>query len=157
MITTGSTVASTKYFVMAKGTGSSIPVPAGAFFIAPKTGTQITLKTGDRLFKITEERFCKTTASFEFAMGSVDVGDDCDPGATIADGIVTITGSLAGLFRFDDVTQEFDDVTDFVINHFFDVVEDSSTGSYTIHARNDAQIYLLTLFNSGSGTGTTEN
>jgi hypothetical protein len=36
-------------------------------------------------------------------------------------------------------------------------VEDSGAGSYTIHARNDAQIYLLTLFNSASGTGTTEN
>jgi hypothetical protein len=157
VVTSGSTIAAQKYFVIAKGTESNVPVTAGTFFVAPKSGTQITLKTGDKLFKITEERFCKTTASFEFSMGSVDVGDDCDPGATIADGIVTFSGSLAGLFRFDDITQDFDDVTDFIINHFFDVVEDSGTGTYTIHARNDAPIYLLTLFNSGSGTGTTEN
>jgi hypothetical protein len=151
------TTASQKYFVMAKGTGSAVPVTAGTFFIAPKTGTQITLKLGDKLLKIQEDRFCKTTASFEFGMGSVDAGDDCDPGATITDGITTITGSLAGLFRYDDTTQEFDSVTDFIINRFFDIVNDNGTGTYTINPRNDAQIYLLTLFNSGGGDGTTKN
>jgi hypothetical protein len=151
------TTAKQKYFVIEKGAGSSVPVSAGTFFIAPATGTQITLKTGDKLLSIQEERFCKTTASFEFSMGSVDVGDDCDPGATISDGILSITGSLAGLFRYNDTTQEFDIVTDSVINRFFDIVEDDGAGNYEIHPRNDAQIYLLTLFNSGGAAGTTEN
>ncbi|MDR1627300.1 MAG: hypothetical protein LBR79_00825, partial [Oscillospiraceae bacterium] len=149
---------SQKYFVISKGTGSSVPVVEGAFFIAPEVGkTQITLKTGDRVLKIDPDRFCKTTASFEFSMGSVDVGDDCDPGATISDGMVSISGSLAGLFRYNDSTQDFDNVTDIVINRFLDIIEDSGAGVYTTHARSDAQIYLLTLLNSGGGTGTTEN
>jgi hypothetical protein len=151
------TVAKQKYFVIEKAAAGSVPVPAGSFFSAPASGTQITLKAGDKLLKIEEERFCKTTASFEFSMGSVDVGDDCDPGATISDGMVSISGTLAGLFRYDDATQEFDNITDFMINHFFDIVEDDGAGTYNIIARNDTQIYLLTLLNSGGGAGTTEN
>jgi hypothetical protein len=147
-----------KYFVISKGTGSNIPVVEGTFFMAPNIGeTQITLKIGDRLLKIDPDRFCKTTASFEFAMGSVDVGDDCDPGATISDGILTITGSLAGLFRYDDVTGDYDNVTDIVVNRFLDIIEDDGEGIYTLHPRSDAQIYMLTLLNSGGATGTTEN
>jgi hypothetical protein len=152
------TTASTKYFVMSKGAESGVPVVEGAFFIAPMGGeTQITLKTGDRLLKIDPERFCKTTASFEFSMGSVDVGDDCDPGATISDGIITISGSLAGLFRYDDLTGDFDDVTDVIVNRFLDIVDDDGEGSYTVHPRSDAQVYLLTLLNSGGASGTIEN
>jgi hypothetical protein len=147
-----------KYFVISKGIGSNIPVVEGTFFMAPAAGeTQITLAVGDRLLKIVPDRFCKTSASFEFAMGSVDVGDDCDPGATISDGILTITGSLAGLFRYDDVTQDFDNVTDIIVNRFLDIIEDDGAGTYTLYPRSDAQIYLLTLLNSGGGAGTTEN
>jgi hypothetical protein len=147
-----------KYFVISKGTGSNVPVVEGTFFMAPNIGeTLIILEVGDRLLKIDPERFCKTTASFEFAMGSVDVGDDCDPGATISDGILTITGSLAGLFRYDDTTGDFDNVTDIVVNRFLDIVEDNGEGTYALHPRSDAQIYMLTLLNSGGSAGTTEN
>jgi hypothetical protein len=155
---TVTTTGGQKYFVIEKGASSTVPVAAGGFFIAPIVGeTQITLLTGDRLLKIDPERFCKTTASFEFAMGSVDVGDDCDPGATISDGILTITGSLAGLFRYDDVTQDFDNVTDIIVNRFLDIMEDNGEGAYNLHPRSDTQIYLLTLLNSGGKSGITEN
>jgi hypothetical protein len=160
IVGTGSntTTGNEKYFVILKGAGSTIPVMEGTFFIAPSVGeTQITLAVGDKLLKIDPDRFCKTSASFEFAMGSVDVGDDCDPGATISDGILTITGSLAGLFRYDDVTQDFDNVTDIIVNRFLDIVEDDGAGTYTLYPKSDAQIYLLTLLNSGGGPGTTEN
>jgi hypothetical protein len=157
LITTGTTTANTKYFVIAKAATSTIPVAAGTIFISPKSGTQISLVSGDELFRIDPERFCKTSASFEVSMGSVDVSDDCDPGATITDGIVSFTGSLAGLFRYDEITQDFDNVTDFTLNHFFDIVNDNGTGTYTTTARNDTQIYLLTLLNSGAATGNTEN
>jgi hypothetical protein len=147
-----------KYFVISKAAASNVPVIEGTFFMAPNIGeTQIILEAGDRLLKIDPERFCKTTASFEFAMGSVDVGDDCDPGATISDGILTITGSLAGLFRYDDETGDFDNVTDVIVNRFLDIMEDDGEGVYTLHSRSDAQIYLLTLLNNGGAVGTTEN
>ena len=147
-----------KYFIIEKGTGSTIPMEKGMFFIAPNdVNAQITLVSGDRLFAISEERFCKTNASFEFSTGSVDVGDDCDPGATISDGILSISGSLAGLFRYDDQTQDFDNVTDIIVNRFLDIVEDNGDGVYTTYPKTDSQIYLLTLLNSGAGVGQTEN
>jgi hypothetical protein len=146
-----------KYFVIDKGDGSNIPVIKGSFFIAPTIGEQITLLEGDKLFAINEERFCKTNASFEFSMGSVDVSDDCDPGATISDGILSLSGSLAGLFRYDDETQDFDNVTDIIVNRFLDIMEDQGDGTYELHPRTDNQIYLLTLLNSGGKVGQTEN
>jgi len=146
-----------KYFVIDKAENSGIPVIKGAFFIAPTEGSQITLNDGDKLFKINEERFCKTNASFEFSFGSVDVGDDCDVGATISDGILSLSGSLAGLFRYDDETQDFDNVTDIIINRFLDIVEDKGNGTYELYPRTDNQIYLLTLLNSGGKIGQTEN
>jgi hypothetical protein len=158
VISSGSTTVDTKYFVIDKGVGSDIPVLTGSFFISPHdSADQITLITGDKLFRIDPERFCKTTASFEFAMGSVDVGDDCDPGATISDGMLTVSGSLASLFRYDDVTGDFDNVTDIIVNRFLDIVEDDGAGTYTLHPRSDAQIYLLTLLNSGGQVGQIEN
>jgi len=150
------TEANQKYFVIEKSKDSNIPVIKGTFFIAP-TSDQIILLEGDRLFKINEERFCKTNASFEFSFGSVDVGDDCDPGATISDGILSITGSLAGLFRYDDETHDFDNVTDIIINRFMDIVEDNGEGTYILYPKTDSQIYLLTLFNSGGSKTQTEN
>jgi hypothetical protein len=139
VITSGTTTADAKYFVIDKGAGSAVPVLTGSFFIAPHDpADQITLVTGDKLFKINPERFCKTSASFEFSMGSVDVGDDCDPGATISDGILTVSGSLAGLFRYDDMTGDFDNVTDIIVNRFLDIVEDDGAGTYVLHPRSDA-------------------
>jgi hypothetical protein len=153
---TNTTEANQKYFVIEKGDESKIPVIKGTFFIAPAT-TQIDLVEGDRLFAIKEERFCKTNASFEFSMGSVDVGDDCDPGATISDGILAISGSLAGLFRYDDETQDFDNVTDIIVNRFLDIIEDNGDGVYELHPQTDTQIYLLTLLNSSAKIGQTNN
>ena len=155
IIESGSTIAKQKYFVIDKGELSSVPVQRGMFFIAPST-EQIELVVGDRLFAINEERFCKTKASFEFSMGSVDASDDCDPGATISDGILSLSGSLAGFFKYDDLTQEFDNVTDIIVNRFLDIVEDNGDGEYILHPRTDNQIYLLTLLNSGGKNGTTE-
>jgi len=150
------TEAKRKYFVIDKGKNSNVPVVKGTFFIAPED-KQIILVEGDRLFAINEERFCKTSASFEFSYGSVDVGDDCDPGATISDNILSFSGSLAGLFRYDDITQEFDNVTDTIVNRFLDIVEDDGKGAYTIYPKNDSQIFLLTLLNSDGKAGQVEN
>jgi len=154
---TNTTAAKKKYFVISKASNSTIPVAAGTFFVAPAGGTQITLRTGDRLFALNEERFCKTSASFEFSQGSIDVSDDCDPGANILDGIITFSGSLDGLFRYDDVTGEFDIVTDSVINRFVNVVSDNGAGVYAVTPRDDSNMYILVLLNSGGATGTYEN
>ena len=157
IISTGSTVANDWYFIISKGAASSLPLEAGFPFRAPATGTQRTLAAGDRVQRLDPMRFCKTSASFTAEEGTVDVGDDCDPGATILDGIVKTSGSLAGLFRYDDQTGEFDDITDEIINRFFEIVEDRGNGSYVRSPRNNVPAYLLTCLNSDAKSGQMEN
>jgi hypothetical protein len=147
------TVANTKYLVLKKGAASTIQVPAGSFFISPKSGTQITLKSGDELLKIDPARFCKTTADVNAEQGSIDVGDDCDPGAQILDGIITFSGSIAGLFQYDSISEEFDDVTKDILNRFFKIVEDTGSGSYTSHPVDDSKAFLMVLLNGNAKTG----
>jgi hypothetical protein len=149
------TVADTFYFVFARGAGSDLPVE-DSFFKSPHT-TQITLVTGDKVYPIERNRFCKTSADISFEQGTVDVSDDCDVGATILDGNVQISGSLAGLFRYDDKTQNFDEVTDEFVNKFLNIISDDGAGTYELKPRNDQTMYLLVLLNSGAKAGQTEN
>ena len=146
------------YLIFGKGEDSKLPFSIGFPFRAPAGATQqITLVDGDRIFPIDEKRFCKTSASFSAEQGTVDVGDDCDPGATIPDGIISITGSLAGLFRYDDQTGDFDNVTSEIINRFFDIIEDDGNGLYALKQREDTPIYILVCLNSNATVGQTEH
>jgi hypothetical protein len=146
------------YRVMEKGDGSNLPFERGFPFKAPKEGAeQITLVAGDVIYQLDPTRFCKTSASFSAEQGTVDVGDDCDPGATILDGIVGITGSLAGFFNYDEATGEFDYVTDDIINRFFDIAEDDGNGMYALRPRTDTPTYILCCLNSNATVGQTEN
>jgi len=155
--TTGSTIAGQKYFVMDRADNSALPVPAGMIFQAPRTGTQLTLVAGDRIYHIDEERFCKTTASFELGQDAVDVGDDCHPASTIASGITTFSGSMSGLFRYDPATDEFENIIQDILNKFMTVVHDSGNGAYDVHPKDDTQVYILTQLNSGAKSGQMEN
>jgi len=157
VITSGATEAGKKYFVMEKDAASNIPVPAGMIFQSPRTNPQIALVGEDRLYLIDDERFCKTSASFELSQDAVDVGDDCHPASTIASGITTFSGSLSGLFRYDPVTDEFENITQDILNKFMTVVHDDGEGAYEIHPKDDAQAYILTHLNSGSKSGQMEN
>jgi len=145
------------YLIMDKGEGSGIEPPKGFPFRAPKTGEQIALVNGDRLFPLDPKRFCKTSASIQIEQGTVDVGDDCDPGATIPDHLFSASGSLAGLFRFDEEAMKFDNVTNDIINRFFDVVKDDSSGLYEYNPRNDDSVFLFCCLNSNAKIGQIEN
>ena len=147
-----------KYFVIEKNKGSSnIPVVEGCFFIAPSEGQQISLSLGDRLFKIEPERYCKTNCSFEMSMQVVSADDDCSGSVKILNGITDISGSLAGLYNFNEETEVFSPVTDMVLNRFLDIISDNGSGQYTLYPRNDSTIYLLVNLNSGAKIGQTEN
>jgi hypothetical protein len=146
------------YRVMAKGASSELPLETGFVFRAPGEGAdQIVLAAGDKVYPLDPSRFCKTGADFSAEEGSVDVGDDCDPGATIPDGIVTYSGSLNGFFRYDDATGEFDDVTTEIVNRFFDVVTDDGEGAYGKVERNSSPAHLLCCLNGNAKPGQTEN
>jgi hypothetical protein len=145
------------YFIFEKGENSNLPY-AGSILKAPADGQeQIILVSGDQLYPINQERYCKTSLSLSMEEGTVDVSDDCDPGANILDGIPQISGSLSGLFRYNDVTQEFDNVTDDIINRFMDSVEDNGEGIYETKERSNGLAYLLICLNSNAKPGQIEN
>jgi len=146
------------YFIIERGEGSSLPYQGGVLKSPSAPGAeQITLVEGDKLFPLDPQRICKTSASVSAEEGSIDVGDDCDPGATILDGNVKISGSLAGFFRYDDQTQEFNSVTADMLNRFFDIVDDDGAGIYEEHPRENGAAYLLINLNSDIKAGQTEN
>lgn len=162
--TTGTTDPDTLYFILSMAKrenpadiGLLKGFSAGTFIKSPASGTQIDLKEGDRWAKIDKKRLSKTSADFSMEQGAVDVGDDLDPGAHILDGIVNISGSISGLFRYDEVSGNFDDVTEDIINRFLPVVKDNEKGVYERHARDDSRAFLLILLNSKVKDGQNEN
>ena len=156
---TKTTTAGAWYIVLKKGAASGLPsdIPVNTPFQAPAAGTQLSLKTGDRLLQIDFNRFCKTTADFSLEQGSIDVSDDCDPGAQIPDGITAISGTLSGFFHFDDVTQEFNDITDRVFNIFVPFLDDDGQGGYTYTPKADERILLGLCLNGNAAAGQIEN
>jgi len=157
LLDSGTTVANQWYRILEKGENSNLPFFAGFPFRAPKdSSNQITLVPGDSIQPIDEDRYCKTTASMSSEQGSIDVGDDCDPGAEILDGIIKTSGSFAGLFRFNDATDDFDDVTQSIINRFYDVLEDDGNGIYELIPRTDDPVFMLINLNSDAKVGQIE-
>ena len=153
-----STEAKKWYFILEKGEESNLPFSKGFPFRAPvDLSDQIDLAAGDRIFELDPSRFCKTSTDLNAEIGTVDVGDDCDPGATILDDIPKISGSLAGLFRYDDETGNFDDVTNDIIKRFFKTINDDSEGGYELIERTDDPVYLLFCLNSNAKEGQIEN
>ena len=154
---TNTTTAGTWYKIIDTGAGTRLPYDGGIFRAPIGTAMQITLVTGDQLFPIDPNRICKTSCSVSLEEGTVDVGDDCDPGASILDGNVKISGSLAGFFRYNDVTEEFDNVTTDVLNKFVDMIKDSGAGIYEIKERENVSIELMINLNSNAKVGQIEH
>jgi len=146
------------YFVLEQGAGSNFPYK-GSVIRAPSgaAAQQIALVAGDRVFPIDETRVCKTSASLSMEEGTVDVGDDCDPGATILDGIVQYSGSLGRFFRYDDQTMDFDDVTSSMLHRFLNSVQDDGAGAYEVKERHNGPAYLLINLNSNAKAGQIEH
>ncbi|MDR1469324.1 MAG: hypothetical protein LBT00_08535 [Spirochaetaceae bacterium] len=157
---TVTTAANTWYFVVGRGTGESgIPqgFRQGGIFRSPKTGSaQLVLEVGDRVMPIDPSRFCKTSADWSVEQGTIDVGDDCDPGATLLDGVLKLSGSFSGFFQEDLETGDFTEVTFEILNRFFDLAEDDGEGNYAITPRTNDILFLMILLNSEVKAGQME-
>jgi len=153
------TKAGTWYLILKKGENSELPedVPLNIPFRSPADGTQFKLVEGDQLIEFHFEKFCKTNANFELGQGSVDTGDDCDPGAKIRDGITTISGSLEGFLVFDDKTEQLIDVSQKILNLFLPYIEDDGKGGYSFNPPSDFRIYLGLLLNEDAKDSSIEN
>jgi len=148
------------YVILKKAENTTLPqeVPLNAPFRAPAdNNAQFILAIGDQLIKFDFERYCKTTADWSMEQGSIDTGDDCDPGATIRDGITTISGSLNGFFVFDDATEQMTDVSQKIFNLFVPFMEDDGQGGYSYNQPSDQRIYLGFCLNGDAGVGKIEN
>jgi len=157
IISSGTTAPNTKYFVMDKAEDSDIPVPTGVIFVSPRTGQQITLKAADRLQLIEDDRFCKTSLSFELSTSAVDASTDCFPGAQISDGVTGLSGSLSGLWQYDQETEDFVAVNADILNKFVAIIDDSGGGSYTVNERDDNHAYLHVCLNTDAKPGQISN
>jgi hypothetical protein len=156
---TVNTAANTWYYVVGRGELSGLPPgwETGGIFKSPKTGaTQLVLKDGDRVMPITPDRFCKTSADYSIEQGTIDVGDDCDPGATILDNVLKLSGSFSGFFQEDIETGDFTDVTDEILNRFFAIADDDGAGNYSIAPRTSDIMFLMILLNGDVKAGQME-
>ncbi|MDR3342560.1 MAG: hypothetical protein LBT14_07210 [Treponema sp.] len=149
---TNTTTAKQWYRIIEKAAASSLPFPVDYIFKSPNT-TQITLKTGDKIYPFVLDRICKTTADISAEQGTIDTSDDCHPGTSILDGNIVISGSIEKLFQYHELTGEFDLITDVMVNRFFDIATDSGVGVYTLTPRNDGDIFLLINLNAVSRVG----
>jgi hypothetical protein len=156
---TNSTAAKTWYYAVGRGTPSGIPAGfnPGSIFRSPVQGSpQLIMRTGDRIMAIDQQRFCKTSADYSIEQGTVDVGDDCDPGASILDGIIKLSGSFSGFFQEDVETGEFTDITFEILNRYFSMAEDDGHGMYAITPQTADIMFLMILLNSEVKIGQTE-
>jgi hypothetical protein len=154
---TNTTDAGKWYRVMEKDPAGSLPFPVNYIFRAPTgSSTQITLKTGDKIYPFDMDQICKTSADLSAEQGTIDASDDCNPGASILDGNVVRSGSIGSLFQYNDLTGDFDDVTDIMVSRFFDIATDDGAGSYELKLRNDDDMFMLVNLNSTAKAGQTE-
>ncbi|MDR0374409.1 MAG: hypothetical protein LBH85_01615 [Treponema sp.] len=158
--TTTVSMPKTWYYVVGRGESAS-GVPAGfdigSIFRAPKTGaTPLTFKIGDRVMPIDPQRFCKTSADYSIEQGTIDVGDDCEPGASILDGIIKISGSFSGFFQEDIETGEFTDITLEILNRYLAIASDDGSGAYAITEQTADIMFLMILLNNDVKSGQME-
>jgi hypothetical protein len=152
------TAAGQWYKIIELDPDSNIEFPLGYIFRAPiGTGQQIVLKAGDKVYPIQMDRVCKTSADLNAEQGTIDASDDCNPGANILDGNVVRSGSIGSLFQYNDVTGEFDNVTDMMLSRFFEIATDDGAGVYILEPRNDDDIFMLVNINSAAKAGQIEN
>jgi len=153
VVTSGNLAAGNLYFILKKANGNDELPPEGSFFRAAST---VNIAAGDRYLRLDYEQLYKTSAEFTMEQGVVEIGDDQDPSAKMLDGIVNISGSISGMFRYREDDGSFDDVTVDVMNTFMDAVEQDGT-RFTYIPRNDARVFLLILMNATAKEEQDEN
>jgi len=146
------------YFIFKKGETSNFPYD-GSIIRAPSAANaqQIALVQGDEIYPVDMNRVCKTSADVSWEEGTIDTSDDCDPGSNILDGIVQVSGNISKLFRFNNITQEFDNITDILMSRFVDTVMDDGSGVYDVSVRDNGTVYMLVNLNSNAKVGQIEN
>jgi hypothetical protein len=142
-------------------TASTLPIKkVSAVFKSPDTSsTALVPAVGDVVYPLTLERICKTDAEVTLEEGTIDVTDDCEEGfnASILDGYRAISGSLNGFLKFDEATGVLLDGTKDLFGRFFNMVEDTGLGVYTVKPAVNERLLLFILLNNNVKVGDTQN
>jgi hypothetical protein len=164
VVTTGALTIDTWYKIKARATVSSaLPDMAiGSIFKSPALLSDvITLVSGDEVYPLTLTEICKVDMENSGEMGVIETTDSCDYpyNVSIPDGFTNLSGSINTMLRFDEETDELVDVSKDFLQKFFDIVEDSGEGVYTVNAKDDSDILLMTLLNKDASgvAGKVEN
>jgi len=160
LITTGDTVQDTWYQIASLGGSTTLPIgKVGAIFKGPKTANKITLAAGDSIYPLTLTVQCKVTAELSNEKGTIDVSDDCSNGymSSITDGFVNITGSFEQFIKFDETTQKIPAVQKAILSRFYDIVEDTGAGVYTLTPKNDDDLLLFIFLNRKVAIGVAQS
>ena len=138
-----------------KATGSELPdIGVGAVFKTGATASAITGAVGDDCYPLTLSQLGKVDCSITVSKGSIDVTDDENSGynSYIIDGYSDISGSASGYMKFNSPGGGLAATQKAILSRFFDVVDDSGAGVYTLTAKNDDNLYLFILMNSEDAT-----
>ena len=139
-----------------KAVGSELPIEkVSAVFKTPDAANAITPAVGDNVWPITVTVQCKVTAELTNEKGSIDVSDDCSDGymSHITDGFTGVSGSYEQFLKFDSTTQGLPTAQKDVLQRFYDIVEDSGAGVYTLKSKNDDDLYLFVFLNRAAAIG----
>lgn len=136
--------------------GSALPaLGVTAVFKSPENvGDQITLAAGDAVIPLTLTEVCKVDTELSGEMGVIDTTDSCDYpyNTSVPDGFTSLSGSINTMMRFDEVTEELEDVSQDFLVKFFDIVSDDAEGAYTLTPKDDSDLLLFILLNSKATT-----
>lgn len=146
--------------VVSVGASTALPVAVvGQVFETPDTtATAITLAVGDSVEVLDRTRRCKTEVSTSGEEGTIDVTDDCSSfTSNILDGFPTISGSIGGFVKFDEITQEINALGLDVFSRFFDVIDDDGEGVYTLTERANDPMILFYCLNADAKVGEVQN
>lgn len=150
----------TFYEIQTKAAVSALPIGhVSAVFRTPDvSSTAIIPAVGDSVFPLELTRVCKTDADVSLEEGTIDVTDDCEEGfnANILDGYRTISGTLNGFLKFDDLTGKMVDGAKSIFQRFFNVVTDDGLGVYTVTAAKNEKLLLFIQLNKSAALTQTQ-
>jgi hypothetical protein len=163
VVDTGALDANAWYEINAiASSGSTLPtgLPVTGVFKTPDTSAiAITLGSGDEVIPLTLERICKTDAEINCEEGTIEVTDDCEEGFTamILDGYKSISGTLNGFLKYDEVTQSIATGVADILGRFFNVVTDDGEGTYSVTSASNEAFILFTCLNKDAAVGQIQN
>ena len=138
------------------GTGSVLPTGLRANSVFKTGGKELTLAAGDSVKPLLlGEHVAKTEIGIKFDEGVIDISDDASGGynSYLLDGNVEFSGDIKGFTRYNEETEELDDVSADVFDRFVDKITDDGKGNYTFKSRENKPLLAFICLNRHARPG----